>query len=223
MAAAGLIGPNSHAIGGRAAVGFTGTLGVRASSSSATSSVDKLANLQMEPTRPTVCAIMSPRRAAHLARYTDRTESLFSQSFFARWGFNTRWGVFAVSVGTHRAPSNIRVVCRRAVSVSSSAVFRAAARGRCVERGRSRVLGSSGLWCGARRAPLSGSEAGALAVVPSVRGSFDGRYNLRLHLTAPRAHRLDSARGERVSRVGQLDGLVHVAQALAGSASFTTG
>jgi len=29
------------------------------------------ANLQMEPTRPIVYAILSPRRAAHLARYTD--------------------------------------------------------------------------------------------------------------------------------------------------------
>jgi len=28
----------------------------------------RLANLQMEPTRPTVCAIMGPRRAAHLDR-----------------------------------------------------------------------------------------------------------------------------------------------------------
>jgi hypothetical protein len=30
-----------------------------------------LANIQMEPTRQTVCAIMSLRRAAHLKRYAD--------------------------------------------------------------------------------------------------------------------------------------------------------
>jgi hypothetical protein len=45
---------------------------------------------------------------------------------------------------------------------------------------------------------LRSSEAGAAAVVPSVRGFFDGPYNIRLHLTAPREHRLHSARGERV-------------------------
>jgi hypothetical protein len=51
----------------------------------------------MEPTRPTVCAIMSLRRAAHLARYTDTRESFFSPGFFGTGISTTRRGVFAVS------------------------------------------------------------------------------------------------------------------------------
>jgi hypothetical protein len=43
---------------------------------------------------------------------------------------------------------------------------------------------------------LGSSEAGALAVVPSARGSFDGRYNIRLHQTAPREHCSHAVRGE---------------------------
>ena len=39
-------------------------------------SFDKPANMQMEPTRQTVCAILSPRLAAHLQRYTDRERNL---------------------------------------------------------------------------------------------------------------------------------------------------
>ena len=33
--------------------------------------------IQMEPTRQTVRAIMSPSRAAHLARYTDGAQLVF--------------------------------------------------------------------------------------------------------------------------------------------------
>ena len=48
-----------------------------------------------------------------------------------------------------------------------------------------------------RRAPLGRTcRPGLLCVVPSVRSSFDGPYNLRLHLTAPREHRSHSVRGE---------------------------
>ena len=82
--------------------------------------------------------------------------------------------MFAVSVGTHRAPSNTRVVCSTSVLASSSVVFRAAARGGFDELGDARVPGSiqALVWCEARAA-LGNSEAGALAVVPWVRGSLD--------------------------------------------------
>jgi hypothetical protein len=46
----------------------------------------------------------------------------------------------------------------------------------------------------------------ALAGVSSAEGSFEWPYNTRLHLTAPR-ELFYAARGERVERVGQLDGL----------------
>ena len=45
--------------------------GTRASVVFATRSFDGPANIEMEPTLFTVCAIMSPRRAAHFGRWTD--------------------------------------------------------------------------------------------------------------------------------------------------------
>ena len=56
--------------------------------------------------------------------------------------------------------------------------------------GNAQLLGSIGtpVWCNrARSAPLRAiSAAGALAVAPSVWSSFEGPYNIRLHLTVPR-------------------------------------
>jgi hypothetical protein len=42
-------------------------------------SCEWVANLQMEPTRPNACAIMSLRRAAHLNRWADSDDSIASE------------------------------------------------------------------------------------------------------------------------------------------------
>ena len=110
-------------------------------------SFDRPSNTQMEPTRPTICAILSPRRAAHLQRYTDKTESFFSLGFLPRWGFNEESGTF-------------RGFGRKASGSFEHLVGFAA--GRCRLRrawssGRRRAVGSTNValrWCWAR----SGSE-----------------------------------------------------------------
>jgi hypothetical protein len=53
-------------------------------------------------------------------------------------------------------------------------------------------------------------------------GSFDGPYNIRLHLTVPREHLSRAARGERVWRVGQPHGSARHARSWC-SLSFTAG
>jgi len=59
------------------------------------------------------CAIMSLRRAAHLARYTDKTKSHFSLRLLPASGFIDISGMFGGSLGTGRAPSNIRLMSAR--------------------------------------------------------------------------------------------------------------
>ena len=49
--------------------------------SQARGSLGRLANLQMEPTRPTVCAIMSLRRAAHLARWAGSASASIEHQY----------------------------------------------------------------------------------------------------------------------------------------------
>lgn len=66
---AGLIRPDLKRFAGTAPLwGFLASSSLVRALGLARWLVDKPANLQMEPTRPVVCAIMSLRRAAHLKR-----------------------------------------------------------------------------------------------------------------------------------------------------------
>src|SRR6266850_2079554 len=62
----------------------------------------ELANLQMEPTPPTVCAIMSLRRAAHLARWADPEQRSERKRAGTRRKFNA----------PHRTPFRSRALPR---------------------------------------------------------------------------------------------------------------
>lgn len=132
-------------------------------------------------------------------RYTDRRKSLFSLGFLRALGFNDASGRIRScgrdGSGSFQHPSNLQTSVSAFGRAWSSERRRAVASTSLVMRGR---RAPSGLGCGARRAPWRHSEVGALASVRSLRGSFNGPHNIRLHLTAPRERFSHAARGERV-------------------------
>ena len=129
------------------------------------------ANHQMEPTRPTVYGEMSPRRAAHLKRYTDKRKTNLPLRLwqFARPLCGSRGGAgfeyFDLRRGdegraSHLAATAARVICGRSVAFFEPRSCRAAL----------------------------DVHLTLIAVTNTRRRGvpFDGRYNIRLHLTAPR-------------------------------------
>jgi hypothetical protein len=129
-------------------------------------------------------------------RYTDRANH--SLRAFATLGFNDALGVFEVSVGTGWTPSNTELFAPRRYRLrrARSCEWRRAGLGRSWQRGN--VGLNRGHGSGARHGrfgqfgkPLRSRAFGQCG------GSFDGPYNIRLHLTAPRDS-FHSARGERV-------------------------
>ncbi len=145
-------------------------------------------------------AIMSPRRAAHLARYTDREErNRFVVGASSNPG--VRSGVWARSRCRSDCVGRPRTSWWFAPGrgpLSSSGVRRASARGGIDDCRSAEPRAPFGLDV-ARGARLRVVRtARALANVLSARSSFDGRSNNRLHQTALRETFPHSAHGERV-------------------------
>ena len=145
--------------------------------------------------------VRSCHRGARLSayRYTDKTVSLFSPGFLAILGFNDASGHFrgfcrnASGSFAHLDDSQQVVVGFVSRCCSGSGARWLRRPGQCAGLGLDR-----GAWFDAKRAALGPLEGDSLVGVPSVRDSFDGPYNIRLHLTAPREHSSHAARGEPV-------------------------
>ena len=150
----------------------------------------------MEPTL--LARSRVPASAAHLARYAGKRISFFSPSFFRLFGSATHSGAFAAF--GRKAPCS----SEHPGSLQHSGVA-------FVERGffgRRRVVASPNVASGRfePHSPVVGScDVRAAWVVRQValswafrscRGSIDGPYNIRLHLTAPRERCSHSVRGE---------------------------
>ena len=151
----------------------------------------------MQPTARPFLAKLRTSAAAETKRYTDRRTSFFSLGCFRHWGFDDALGVFGVSVGIPRAPSNIRAICRGSPSALSGGVFSSGGAGwlRRISAVRN-YRAQTGPWFLAGRAAVGSSGGAGSSNVLSMWGSFEGPYNIRLHLTAPREHCSHSVRGE---------------------------
>jgi len=131
-------------------------------------------------------------------RYTDRTESFFSLGFVPHWGFNETSrrvrGFRLKASGSVEHPGGLQPVGVGFVTrgLSSSGERRRR------RTGPGAVLGSIELpeWREARAFERVGSRCSRGRSAGA--GSFDRRYNIRLHLTAPREHCSHAARGEPV-------------------------